>query len=283
MENMNHMEEVSFLSGWNPFLLLIMILTAGFYLYKTGHGDFKRRNSTYPVSRSKKISFVLGVILVFIAKGSPLNQLGHSLFLVHMLQQSILYMAVPPLILGGLSSQMVVAISQKTPKFIREIFSLFTKPLIAIVLFNALFSFYHVPFLFDAIMSNSLWMNLSILILLPLAFVMWWPVLSPTRSNELKPLYKVAYIFGMGMMLTPACALIIFSKEILYDTYIETPRLYGISLLDDQQSGGIIMKVMQEVIYGIILAIVFLQWARSEKNKTIEEDRVRLERSKSYL
>lgn len=281
MKSMHHMEKGSFMSGWDPFLLLITLLLAGLYLYTTGVGKLKR-NETFSVCRLKKISFLLGVLLLFIAKGSPLNQMGHSLFLIHMLQQSILYMAVPPLILGGLSLGMVKAIELKLPRWISKSFTLLAKPLIAIILFNALFSFYHIPFIFDAIMSNMVWMNLSVMILFPAALLMWWPVLSPVKMNELKPLYKVAYIFGMGMLLTPACALIIFSKEILYDTYLEMPRLYGISLLDDQQSGGIVMKVMQEVIYAIALAIIFFQWTRSEKNKTREEDRVRLERSGSY-
>lgn len=281
MESMHHMEKGSFLSGWDPFLLLITLLLAGLYLYTTGVGKLKR-NETYYVSRIKKISFLLGLLLLFISKGSPLNQMGHSLFLIHMLQQSILYMAVPPLILGGLSSEMVRAIELKMPRWISKSFTLLAKPLIAIILFNALFSFYHIPFIFDVIMSNMVWMNLSVIILFPVALLMWWPVLSPVKMNELKPLYKVAYIFGMGMLLTPACALIIFSKEILYDTYLEMPRLYGISLLDDQQSGGIVMKVMQEVIYAIALAIIFFQWTRSEKNKTSEEDKLRLERSRSY-
>lgn len=275
---MNHMGEVSFLTAWNPFLLLVLLLLAGFYLHGTGAGRIKWKGS-HSVNRSKKFSFLFGLFLFFVAKGSPLNQMGHSLFLIHMAQQSIMYLAVPPLILSGLPSWMVNPILQID--FWRKGVTFFTKPLIAIFLFNILFSFYHIPFIFDAIMSNMLWMNGSIMILLPAAFFMWWPILSPIHGlNELKPLHKIAYIFGMGILLTPACALIIFSEEILYLTYNDLPRLYGVSLLDDQQSGGIVMKIMQEIIYGCVLATVFFQWARDEKKKTKEEDKMRLERSK---
>lgn len=278
MSNMEHTGQVNFLTGWSPFLLLILLGIAGCYLYITGQGG-KKWGGTYPVNRLKKISFLSGVFLFFVAKGTPLNQLGHSLFLIHMAQQSIIYLAVPPLILAGLPSRLVS--SMLKTGLLRKGLTLFTKPLIAIFLFNVLFSFYHIPFIFDVIMSNMLWMNLSIIILLPLAFLMWWPVLSPIHDlNELKPLHKIAYIFGMGVLLTPACALIIFSKEILYQTYIDLPRLYGVSLLDDQQSGGIVMKVMQEVIYGFVLTKIFFQWVRDEKIKNKEEDKIRLERIK---
>lgn len=278
MSNMNHVEEVNFLTGWDPFLLVILMLLASFYLYTTRLVRIKY-NDSYPVSRFKKFSFLLGIFLFFVVKGSPLNQLGHSLFLIHMGQQSIMYLAVPPLILAGLPSRLVEPILQKV--FLRKGLTFFTKPLIALILFNVLFSFYHVPFIFDTIMSNRLWMNVSIIILLPTAFFMWWPILSPIPGfNELKSLHKIAYIFGMGMLLTPACALIIFSKEILYQAYRDLPRLYGLSLLDDQQAGGVLMKVMQEVIYGIMLATVFFQWVRDEKKKAKEEDKVNLERLK---
>lgn len=275
---MEHTEQVNFMTDWNLLLLLILILLSGWYIYITGQGS-KKWGNTYTVNRLKKIFFLFGVLLFFVAKGTPLNQLGHSLFLVHMIQQSIIYLAVPPLILVGLPSWLVSRIFKIG--LLRNGVYFFTKPLIALILFNVLFSFYHIPFIFDAVMSNMLWMNLSIILLLPTAFLMWWPVLSPIKDGkELKPLHKIAYIFGMGILLTPACALIIFSKEILYQTYIDLPRLFGISLLDDQQSGGIVMKVMQEFIYGFMLATVFFQWVRDEKKKTKEEDKIRLERSK---
>jgi len=278
MSNMEHTGQVNFLTGWNPFLFLILLVLAGCYLYITGQGR-KKWDESYPVNRTKKFSFLFGVFLFFLAKGTPLNQLGHSLFLIHMAQQSIIYLAVPPLVLVGLPSWLVSSVLKIG--LLRKGVTFFTKPLIAIFLFNVLFSFYHIPFIFDAIMSNMLWMNLSILILFPIAFLMWWPVLSPIHGmNELKPLHKIAYLFGMGILLTPACALIIFSKDILYQSYIDLPRLYGVSLLDDQQSGGIVMKVMQEVIYGFVLTRVFFKWVREEKIRTIEEDKVRLERLK---
>ncbi|MCM3169510.1 MULTISPECIES: cytochrome c oxidase assembly protein [Peribacillus] len=279
MSGMNHMVDYNFLMGWSPFLLLVLIGIVVLYLFATGErGRLSRFSGMGPVSRLKKFLFLFGIFLFFIAKGSPLNIWGHYLFLIHMLQQSIIYLAVPPLILAGLPTRMVDSILVGIGP-LRMVWKISTKPIIAIMAFNVLFSFYHVPFIFDAIMSSTLWMNLSIVILLPMAFFMWWPVISPNLEvNSMKPLHKVGYIFGMGMLLTPACALIIFSEGILYQTYLNVPRVLGISLLDDQQSGGIIMKILQEVIYGTALAWIFFQWTRDERKKTEQEDKIRLER-----
>ncbi|MEK4009688.1 cytochrome c oxidase assembly protein [Peribacillus sp. FSL M8-0224] len=279
MSEMKHTMDFNFLMGWSPFLLLLLICIGGLYLFAIGK---RKRLSKFsgmgPVNRLKKFSFLFGIFLFFIAKGSPLNMWGHYLFLIHMLQQSIIYLAVPPLILAGLPTRMVDSILGIWP--LRKAWKVFTKPIIAILTFNVLFSFYHIPFIFDAIMSSILWMNVSIVILLPTAFFMWWPVIAPNPAiNSMKPLHKIGYIFGMGMLLTPACALIIFSEGILYQTYLNAPRV-GVSLLDDQQSGGIVMKILQEVIYGTALFCIFFQWTRDERKKTEFEDKVRLERIK---
>ena len=280
MENMSYPTKNDLLLSWNPLLLIFFLAVVVIYFYFIGPARNKFKYAE-PVSYWKKSLFLFGILLFFLAKGSPINKLGHYLFLVHMTQQSILYLAAPPLILIGLPSWLIKPIFKN--RYFYRVFSLLTKPFIAIFLFNTIFSFYHIPFIFDAIMSNVILMKLAIFVLLPTAFIMWWPILSPIEEiNTLKPLHKIAYIFGMGILLTPACALIIFSKEFLYDTYIGLPRLFGIPLLDDQQSGGIIMKIMQEIIYGGIMLFTFIQWVKYDKKKTEELDRYNIEQASKY-
>jgi putative membrane protein len=49
------------------------------------------------------------------------------------------------------------------------------------------------------------------------------------------------------------------------------PELFSnMPIMEDQQLGGIIMKIIQEIIYGVILAIVFFQWYRSEQENADE-------------
>lgn len=100
----------------------------------------------------------------------------------------------------------------------------------------------------------------------------------------------MGYIFANSVLLMPACALIIFADQSFYATYTDaskwavamgycvpqmTPeqllRLFGgpqqLSWFDpllDQQLGGVIMKLTQEVVYGTILVAVFRQWYRRD-------------------
>ena len=76
--------------------------------------------------------------------------------------------------------------------------------------------------------------------------MMWFPVFCPLPElNRLNDLKKMAYIFGNGVLLTPACALIIFADSIIYDMYANvTVPFAHLSPLDDQQLGGVIMKII---------------------------------------
>jgi putative membrane protein len=68
------------------------------------------------------------------------------------------------------------------------------------------------------------------------------------------------------VLITPACALIIFASEPLYATYMQAPQLFpGLNTSSDQRLGGIIMKLVQELVYGSVLAYVFYHWYKQEK------------------
>jgi putative membrane protein len=43
------------------------------------------------------------------------------------------------------------------------------------------------------------------------------------------------------------------------------------SLLEDQQLGGVIMKIIQEIIYGCVLGYVFFEWYRKDQAESDQE------------
>ena len=106
-------------------------------------------------------------------------------------------------------------------------------------------------------MKNDVWLLSLSYGAFVTAFMMWFPVFCPLPElNRLNDLKKMAYIFGNGVLLTPACALIIFADSVIYDMYANvTVPFTHLSPLDDQQLGGVIMKIIQEIIYGATLLI----------------------------
>lgn len=248
---------------WNGELNVAVVAVALLYLGFTGRWRYHIQGSA-AVPLSRKVLFLGGLLLFYLTLGSPVAWIGHEMFSVHMLQQSILYLVVPPLLIRGTPSWLWRALWRR--KGWRRFFRFGTMPLIALLLFNGLFSLYHIPAVFDTLMGSRFLQWISHFVLMAAAALMWWPVLSPLPERDsLTPLRKMAYIAAAGVLLTPACALIIFADHLLFASYTGEGGVFA--LLDpreDQQLGGVIMKMMQEIIYAGMLGYVFIKWIRSQ-------------------
>jgi putative membrane protein len=256
-----------FFDLWSPVLLLIVVVIGYVYsrLIVKENGIFA---DAEPVSVQQKLSFYTGLVLFYIGQGSPINYVGHHyLFSMHMLQQTILYLIVPVFIWIGTPGWMLRPLLKNS--VFRVLFHFFSRPLIALFLFNMLFSIYHMPFIMDGLMRNDVLLLGYHIVLFLTAFMMWFPVFTPLPElNRLNDLKKLAYIFGNGVLLTPACALIIFADSVIYDMYTNvTVPFTHLPPLEDQQLGGVIMKILQEAIYGATLAYIFFRWYRRERKE----------------
>lgn len=274
-----------FWAFFSPDLFIVILLITGGYLYATR----KRPDRPALVTTKRKILFVMGMVCLYMGFGGPLNILGHFLFSAHMLQMSFAFLAMPPLLLLGIPVPWIEKLLK--PRFVKKTVSILTKPLFAVFLFNLLFSMYHLPDIFDAVMMNYGLHLLAHGILAITAFMMWWPAVCPVEDmDRLSGLTKILYMFANGILLTPACALIIFADVPLYRLYTEGAEmiclpfgylsvdftaanqisLLGMSIRDDQQAGGVVMKIAQEIIYGIVLGYNFFRWFRKEREQEKE-------------
>lgn len=262
----------SFVQLWSPDIMLITILLAALYLAIIGPYRKHFANSA-PLPKYKKISFLAGLFMFYAALGSPIAYYGHHfLFSVHMAQQCLLFIFMVPLMIIGTPAWLVQPLFNQ--KILGAVLTKLTNPFFGILLFNMLFSLYHVPDIFDAFHAMPKW-NIAFHVLLTLlAFQMWWPILTPIQSQQrLSELRKMAYIFINGLLLTPACALITFAGTPLFETYINAPQLFEYhNVLEDQVLGGVLMKLMQEASYGSILAYTFFRWYRRERAKDASLD-----------
>lgn len=274
-------ETFGFRAVWNPELIVLTGLIGVAYFSLTGPLRHTFLQAS-PATWGQKALFTSGLLLFYLGMGSPLNVAGHFLFSAHMLQQSLLYLVMPLLMLAGTPNWLLRSLTSS--KWLHPIFKLFSHPIPAVLLFNALFSFYHMPVILDAAMTDLAMHNLIHLLLLLAAFFMWMPVIAPLpQINRLTHLQKLAYIFANGVLITPACALIIFADAPLYQTFMNGPSMLcapffsapidrsmfavPLAALDDQRLGGILMKLMQEMTYGCVLAYVFASWYRKEKDQ----------------
>ncbi|WP_274653029.1 cytochrome c oxidase assembly factor CtaG [Paenibacillus humicola] len=277
----------SFDAIWSPIFLFVMVAIGIGYFYLAGPWRLKHAPEAPAVTAGQKIWFVCGATLFYFAQGGPLDLLGHLLFSFHMTDMAISYLIVPPMLLLGIPEFMWRAAFGKP--FWRRL-NLLMHPILTLLLFNMLFSVYHMPQIHDYVMVHFAVHRFYYGLLLVTSVMMWWQIVCPVKDwNRLTDLRKMAYVFANGMLLSPACALIIFAGSPMYSTYndpeawakamgycvagdpsallalFKGPSFFSLmSPLEDQQLGGIIMKLVQEIMYGAILAYVFFHWFKRE-------------------
>lgn len=278
---------------WSPYFLLFICGLAVIYFLITVPYRHKFGVTEKPEIK-KQILFYIGLILLYILKGSPIDLLSHIMFSAHMLQTALLYFIFPLLIIKGIPKWIWVKLV--SIRGIKQIFAFFTKPLIALLLFSSILSLYHMPVVFDFSKSSLLVHGSMTIIILLASFFMWWLVIPPIKEFEiLTPVVKIFYLAGSAAIITVACALIIFSSTPLFSAYsaegtwiqamslcvpgdvlsglaseISGPEMFSpLSTMHDQQFGGAIMMGVQSLVYVFILWIIFYkQWFTRESFKT---------------
>lgn len=277
---------------WSPYFFgLIVFLTVLYFLITvTWRREFK---NSEPLKRSEAIYFILAMVTLYIIKGSPIDLLGHILFTMHMVQMAFLLLLVPIFLIKGIPAWLWNALLSIKP--IHLIVKVFTKPIVAIFLFIGMFSVYHLPSIFDTIKLNMVYHGIYTVLLFISAIFMYWPLLNNVEGqHKMKNITKLAYIAGNAVLITPACALIIFANHPMYATFYDSaswlkamelcvpidtlaslnlsgPELFStMTPVSDQQVGGVLMKIIQEIIFGVILYKVFMKWWQNERKNEKE-------------
>lgn len=287
------LEYFGFQALWSPNMIIVFIALAIGYLLLTGPWSEKFEEAA-PFPAWKKGMFLFGLFLLYLVQEGPLSLLGHLMFSAHMFNMAVSYIMVPPMLLVGTPGWLIKPIIRF--RFIKP-FRFLMHPLLTLVFFNALFSFYHIPDIHDYVMTHYTVHACFYFLMLVTSIMMWWHIINPLPDHkQLSGLKKMGYIFANGVLITPACAMIIFAQSPMYGVFTDPsiwkvamgycvpagqewvlqefqgPQFFmKISALDDQQLGGVIMKLMQETLYGILLLYVFRQWYRTE-NPEDDED-----------
>ncbi|HEX2117833.1 MAG TPA: cytochrome c oxidase assembly protein, partial [Acidimicrobiales bacterium] len=109
-------------------------------------------------------------------------------------------------------------------------------------------------------------------VLLVSAVLMWMPVVSPLPEiRRIKPPAQMLYLFLQTIVPTVPASFLTFNDRPLYGIYAEFPRLWGISALTDQQTAGLIMKILGGLFLWAVIAVIFFRWYESEERKSKED------------
>ncbi len=258
------LRQAGFVALWHPGIMAVVLLLGAAYLLAVGPWRHRFPGSR-PATGRQKTALLLSLLTLYVAVGSPLDFVADNLLMsAHMTEHMLLTFVFPPLLLLGTPAWLIRPVVVGNP-VVHRIASRLTRPLTALVLFNLVFSAVHIPVIYDLTLRNNALHFTEHALLVITGICMWWPVLSPLpEMPRLSDMMQIGYLFINEIFQTIAFALITFANHPLYSVYDHAPLLWGITRMEDQQMGGILMKM------GAMASIVpamwdaFFRWARRE-------------------
>ncbi len=267
--------------SWEPLIILVIASVAAIYVYSmhyyrrqaeltglTQQGSLAQKRVIRP---SHYWYFSAGLLTLFIALQSPIDTFSDQLFVMHMSQHLLLALVVPPLLLLGVPTLLLSSSLNRYPA-IKSILARLTYAPVAFIIYSLVLVSWHIPALYEATLTNDLVHELEHAMFFWAGLLSWWPLLSPVR--ELPRLSYPAQILYIFILAIPAAILgswLVFSEQIVYPSYATTPALWGISALDDQHLGALMMLVPGKMIYFAALTIIFFRWFNLAEEPLTEE------------
>lgn len=266
---------VTFAWQWQfePWVIVLLLLSLGLYIAGCirlwHHADYHHGAHTYEC-----IDFFLGWLALCIALISPLDSLGNWLFSAHMLQHEMLMIVAAPLMIIGKPLAIWIWAFPTEGRFkigrftfiplVDHIWGALTHPFNAWVLHALALWLWHIPSLFDAALRNN---NIHILqhfSFLFSALLFWWSVIGKHARGS-NPGWAMIAIFTTMLHTGALGVLLTLSSHPWYPAYDQT-LAFGISPLEDQQLGGLIMWVPAGLAYLIAGLGIAASWL-VQKNK----------------
>ena len=122
----------------------------------------------------------------------------------------------------------------------------------------------HVALFYDFALENPWALNVEHALLIAIGFLFWWPVFSEEPHRLSTPL-TIGYL-GAGFVGSAFLGLALtFSQTAIYDYYTRVPRIWGLSAVQDQNFGGILMSTEQAIVFLAAITYFLVRLLREEE------------------
>ena len=252
-----------FEAALSPHLSMILGTALLGALYFWGITYTRRRWNLGPPAGALRISaFVLALVVLLVSLNGPIHDLSdYYLFSAHMLQHLLLTLLFPPLLIYATPGWLVAPVA-RIP-WVGKLGRFLAHPITAGLLFSLTLTAWHTVPLYQLMMKNHDVHIATHLMFIVVSVIMWWPVMS--TIEEVPPLslgVRMLYLFLVSLPMQVVAAMITMAERPLYQWYVEAPRTWGLSPLDDQRIGGLMMWIPGNLWMFAAIGIVFYFWAR---------------------
>lgn len=239
-------------------ILVVGTLVAGYVMALRRLGPALAPAGEPIVSRRQRWQFGTGAALMFVFAFWPIHDIAEDfLFSVHMTQHTVFSLIVTPLLLLGTPAWLRDWVARPVLPLLRKL----TRPLPATLLFNGFIAISHAAGWVNYTATHELPHFLAHSALVFVSAVMWLPVIHTLPgAREMSPPVKMIYLFGQSVLPNVSMAFLTFAEAPLYSWYAGAPRITGMSVIEDIQTAGAIMKVIGTLIIWSTIVVMFFRW-----------------------
>ncbi len=255
----------------DPAVLAPLSLFAGLYVWRFAQA--RREADGRGAGAVQALAFAGCMIALLIALISPLDGLGEDyLFSAHMAQHVLLGDIAPLLLLLALSRVIMRPATRRLVRVERALGPL-AHPLTGIAIWLTIMYAWHIPALYDAAVEHPLVHVLEHASFFAAGLALWWPLIQPVpMRRHMTGMQPLAYIASAKGGLAALGLYLAWSASVLYPYYERTPRIWGLSPVEDQNVGGVIMMVEQSFTLVLVMVVLFVgMLTRSEEEQRRRE------------
>jgi putative membrane protein len=147
-----------------------------------------------------------------------------------------------------------------------------TIPFVAWLIHALALWIWHIPTLFDAVLNNEAIHTLQHFSFFISALLFWWALIHG-RQGLMGYGAAVLYVFTTSIHSGLLGAIITFSRALWFSSYSGLTDSWGLTALEDQQLGGLIMWIPASLVYIVAGLALFAGWLRESDAALTRQER----------
>lgn len=260
----------------NPESIVLLLILVVLYLL-----GIWRVRVRYPQDTSitlfRLLSFFSAILVAALLLLTPIDTIGRTqLFSVHMFELVVLTTLCTPLLMFGCPAILLQPLVEMP--VVRDVIRLLTRPLVASILFNLVFLFWHAPRVFNAVMTNESLYHVAILSIFLVSLLNWFPLIgSVDELRNMSYPTQMFYAFVDGQPVDIFAFVLVFAGVSLYPLYT-IPPIMSLSPFSDQAVAGALL-LLPGIIDFVVMTPLFFRWLGEIEQRTKLADQRRQEQA----
>ena len=239
----------AWVAAWRPEVMLLAVLLAGSYFALLS--ALVRERVGWP----RRAAFLLALLVLYAAEGPLALWAQQRFFVAYAADMLLLAFVVPWLVIAGVPAALVERAA--AVHWIARLVRFATRPVVALVLFNALVTAALLPPVLDWNLTLN-WFHAILQNLLMLAALCFWaPIVGRSGpAGRMGRGMQMFYIVYSSNFMMPIIVWL-FMGDPWYPVFIHAAAADGASAAEDQQAGGALMLLAMYLTYGYLAVRLF--------------------------